>query len=196
MARALATAGFLDLLLCKSEFKSAFRGCPIASRHLHLAVILVSDELGNFYTSQQLAMPFGAVSAVYAWDRLGAALSAILLEVFDIPCSRYVDDLFWVDFKSFAHHAGPLAMRVISLFGFTLEIDKTPEPSTSQEVLGTEVRLVGRENLQLSLTPDARKVASWSPPSKRPSPRTTSGSETQSSWQADSPSQPSQSGAD
>ena len=51
----------------KSDFRSAYRNCPISSRHLSLADILIRDpHSGKLHRSGQLAMPFGAVAAVYA----------------------------------------------------------------------------------------------------------------------------------
>ena len=43
----------------------------------------------------QYAMPFGAVAAVYAWDRVWAAITAILRAYLGLPDLRFVDDLFW-----------------------------------------------------------------------------------------------------
>ena len=43
-------------------------------------------------------MPFGSLAAVYAWDRLGAAVTAILRQLFLLPLLRYVDDLFGIFF--------------------------------------------------------------------------------------------------
>ncbi len=48
------------------------------------------------HVSGVVAMPFGVVGAVYAWDRLGSAITAILFDLLLVPCIRYVDDLFWV----------------------------------------------------------------------------------------------------
>ena len=73
-------------------------------------------------------MPFGAVAAVYAWDRLGAALSSVLREMFLIPVIRYVDDLFWLDFSETSTSCRLLALEVVALLGFILEETKTPPP--------------------------------------------------------------------
>merc|ERR1712023_492777 len=97
-------------------------------------------------------MPFGAVAAVYAWDRVGGALQHILQQMFLLPASRYVDDLFWCDFSSTASHGRALALQVIDTLGFTLAIDKTPPPSASQDILGvTLILTVGQGRLCLHL---------------------------------------------
>jgi hypothetical protein len=158
----LAAAGHIDLKLLKSDFAAAYRGCPILSEHLDLASIIIRAPDGSLHVSAQLAMPFGAVAAVYAWDRLGAALSGILQVMFNIPCSRYVDDLFWADFSSCAEETRSMAIEVISLLGFTLAIDKTPSPAPSQDVLGVTVTLIeSSSGTSLELVPEPRKLEVW-----------------------------------
>ena len=93
--------------------------------------------------SDQYAMLFGAVSAVYAWDRLGGALAAILQHFLVIPCSRYVDDLFWADYSASADSGRVHALRFISLLGFAPATDKTPPAAQIQDVLGISTSLAG-----------------------------------------------------
>ena len=130
------------LHVLKSDFKAAYRSCPILPEHVSLANILVRDpDSGELYVSAQHAMPFGAVSAVYAWDRLGDALTSILQKVFLFPASRYVDDLFMPLWSVHASESRQILLEVISLFGATLAPDKTPEPSRSVPVLGVLVSI-------------------------------------------------------
>ena len=86
-----------SIRLAKSDFSAAYRMCPILGRHLEFSSVLVEDKEGGLWTSTQWVMPFGAVSAVYAWDRLGGAVSRILRKLLLLPLDRYVDDLFWSD---------------------------------------------------------------------------------------------------
>ena len=107
-------------------------------------------------------MPFGAVSAVYAWDRLGGALAAILQHFLIIPCSRYVDDLFWADFSASAADGCLHAPRLVSLLGFTLAPDKTPPAAQTQDVLGISTSLAGPVGSQhLIATVEPRKLTVW-----------------------------------
>eukprot|EP00972_Heterocapsa_arctica_P112063 16429700-Heterocapsa_arctica.AAC.1 len=62
-------------------------------------------------------MPFGAVAAVYAWDRLGEAFNAILRKVFLFPASRYVDDLFVPVWATHAVESRKMLLEIINLFG-------------------------------------------------------------------------------
>ena len=152
-----------DILLLKSDFAAAYRGCPLLSDHLDFARVVVTDPAsGNLFESCLLAMPFGAVAAVYAWDRVGAALQAVLQRMFLLPASRYVDDLFWPDFASCASSGRDLALQVVNMLGFTLAPKKTRAPSVSQDVLGVHLHL--HRELQawtLSTSVDSAKCALW-----------------------------------
>ena len=150
------------LLLAKSDFSNAYRHCPIRSEDLDLAHILLKDGQGRLFQSQQFAMPFGAVAAVYAWDRLGSSIASIVLELLDIPVNRYVDDLFWVDFADIASESRDILLEVVSLLGLTLAVDKTPAPASSQEVLGVACSLkTSEQGLHLLLSPENRKLQVW-----------------------------------
>ena len=103
-------------------------------------------------------MPFGAVGAVYSWDRLGAFLAGVLTDLFDIPVSRYVDDLFTTDFEELAEETREIMLAVVDLLGFTLEKEKTPPPAVEMEVLGVSVAL---DSSGLSFAPEPRKAKLW-----------------------------------
>ena len=149
-----ASTSRTGLSIVKSDFKAAYRSCPIRPSHNRLAGILVRDpSSGRVFYTRQLAMPFGAVSAVYAWDRLGEAFSAILREVFLIPVSRYVDDLFFVIFSDIARESRRILLDVIGLFGAVLSPEKTPRPSPQQVVLGVLARFSGADLLHLEIEP-------------------------------------------
>ena len=91
-------------------------------------------------------------------DRLGAFLTAVLTDPFYIPASRYVDDLFLIDYSECADEARAIMLEVVNLLGFTLEEAKTPPPSFTQDILGVKVEITDSE---LLLTPEPRKVALW-----------------------------------
>ena len=71
---ALSDRGSHDIRLWKADFSSAYRCCPILEEHLPFSTVIVRDAHANVHAFEQLAMPFGAVAAVYAWDRIGEAL--------------------------------------------------------------------------------------------------------------------------
>ena len=69
--RSLSAAGHMDLVLGKSDFSAAYRGFPVLESNLGLSSVLVRKADGSLHVSAQLAMPFGSVAAVYAWNRVG-----------------------------------------------------------------------------------------------------------------------------
>ena len=146
--------------MLKSDIKAAYRSLPLAGSDLGLASVLLRNPGGQLFIATQLAMPFGAVASVYAWDRLGAALAAILQEFLLIPCVRYVDDLFWVDFVAASAECRLAALECIDLLGFTLEESKTLAPSSCQTVLGIKVALVDN-GVSLQYSPEPMKAALW-----------------------------------
>ena len=149
--------------LVKSDFKSAYRACPVDVQGLDFSVIAVRDpHLRRVRLSRQFAMPFGAVGAVYAWDRLAELVVEVLRREFDLPVARYVDDIFFVDFAGTAGEARDIILRVVDAFGLCLEVKKTPLPSVEMVVLGVRVRLVHSQTgapsgIELGLDEDKRR---------------------------------------
>ena len=103
-------------------------------------------------------MPFGAVSAVYAWDRLGEALTAILRKVFLFPASRYVDDLFMPVWASIARESRGILLEVVGIFGAVLSPDKTPPPAAEMPVLGV---LISIGKSRISMTIEQARLDFW-----------------------------------
>ena len=153
--------------LLKSDFKAAYRCCPITSGHLPYANILVQDpSSGVVLEATQYAMPFGAVAAVYAWDRLGEAIVRIIEHILIVAVGRYVDDLFMADFAETSEELRSLLLELVGLLGLTLEETKTPAPGESLEILGVVVALsrlrgVDGMTLRASLTVGQSKRARW-----------------------------------
>ena len=107
-------------------------------------------------------MPFGAVGAVYAWDRVAEAVVEVLRRVFLVPAARYVDDIFFVDFEYTAVRTREIVMAVVDAFGLCLEPDKTPAPAMDMVVLGVRVSLTPGDGaptgIDLRLDSDKRLV--------------------------------------
>lgn len=160
VAQAMRRANPTEALhVMKSDFKAAYRSCPIHPDHVPLANILIRNPVtGEVLVTSQRAMPFGAVSAVYAWDRLGEALTAILREVFLFPASRYVDDLFMPTWASTSSSSRNILLQVIEIFGAVLSPEKTPAPSRSMPVLGV---LVSLESGEVSLQIEPERTLFW-----------------------------------
>ena len=145
----------------KSDFSRAYRSCPIASDHLMFSRCIVNIN-GSLYTSQQFAMPFGAVSAVYAWDRVGEAIVAILRRSFLLPVDRYVDDLFWIDWEPISSESRALLLELVHLIGFTLDPEKSDIPAPKMDILGAHVSIIhGPARLQVHTSVDQAKAQFW-----------------------------------
>ena len=164
-----ATARILrswDLLLSKSDFAAAYRSCPIDPLDHCLSSFLfyleTSPDVFETRVSTQYAMPFGAVGAVYAWDRLGGGVTALLRRLLLLPTGRYVDDLFWIDESSIAAPSRSLVMRFVTALGLQLAADKTPPPSKVMPLLGIQLSVEDIDGVQcLTLLPDPAKLQFW-----------------------------------
>ena len=99
-----------DLDILKADINAAYRRIPIRPKHQRLCHIAFLHK-GEVVIAQHLGLPFGAVSSVHDWDRVGvlrclvlvhiaivfvtgAFLCSLARRVLKIPMKRYVDDLF------------------------------------------------------------------------------------------------------
>jgi len=134
------------MVIIKSDFKAAYRSCPIKKKHLKWTKVIVWDpKEGKYRQTRHFCMPFGAVSAVYAWHRVGQALTTILSTALSIPFNRYVDDIFAAIPEEGSKEARNFCLELIETLGFTLEEEKTPIPSPSSVVLGVQLDIEERE---------------------------------------------------
>ena len=144
-----------DLVVFKSDFKSACRGLPIRPSHKDFAnVVLWHEEFHRLMLATQHAMPFGAVAAVYAWDRLADAIVHVLMVTLCLPIVRYVDGLFGVCFRSQAERVRRCIVELVSTCGFAIELEKPPRSASCQIVLGIQIEIVktarrGRERVHI-----------------------------------------------
>ena len=130
------------LRLIKSDFKAAYRCYLISKAHSEYASLLVRHSTtGEVLEATQYAMPFRAVAAVYARDRLGEAVAHIVEHELVVAVGRYVDDLCMADYAETATELRSFLLELVSLLSLTLEESKSPEPSESLEILGVEVML-------------------------------------------------------
>jgi len=124
--------------LWKRDISSAFRRVPICARHLEFSWVAFWSE-GLVWISQHLGMPFGAVSAVYAWHRVGHALAIIVLCTFRAPLGRYVDDYFGADRQGVTYTGGVCLTIVATLLGFPTDDAKNADNMMRMIVLGAMV---------------------------------------------------------
>lgn len=108
-----------DLVLWKTDFKAAYRCLPVAPDGYYATTSTVYDpEVRDVKTFVHYALPFGHIAAVYAWDRVGHALSHVI----DFWCvaisERYVDDIFGIDFAESAVDLVDFVMWLCAQCGF------------------------------------------------------------------------------
>ena len=155
------------LNIIKSDFRAAYRSCPIRSEHLPFTRIIVwNPDKQCYQETSHNCMPFGSLSAVYAWDRLGQFISKIIARGLSTPVNRYVDDLFLVDYQKSAKELLSSIIELVNFIGLTLDPDKSPEPSPSQTVLGVKVSLSQKKTRNIwhytaDLSLDEIKAENW-----------------------------------
>ena len=88
----------------KADIDAAYRRVPIQPDHRWAAGVAFKHR-GVIYTSTHFAFPFGAKSAVHAWDRVGALLTSIARRIPHIPVLRFVGDFFSAAPEKCAQHS-------------------------------------------------------------------------------------------
>ena len=78
---------------------------------------------------------------MYAWDRVGAAVQMLLNQILLVLLARFVDDLFGADATCLAKTARRYVIEFVDILGFTLVVEKTPDPNSTLTVLGVTTSL-------------------------------------------------------
>ena len=140
--------------LFKVDIDSAFRRVPLCERDRWAAGI--AFKLGqDVFVSRHAACPFGAVSSVHNWERIGAGICFIARKYLKLDLLRYVDDMFGVEGADTVHHAMDCLCRLIRiLFSETAVQDKKVDCGLQLEVLG------------VWMAPNAGGVDCWPAPNK------------------------------
>ena len=156
-----------DLVIFKTDFRSAYRCCPIDPQDQEFSeFVFQNPETGEIEFAIHKAMPFGAIAAVYGWDRLAHAITYLIRKILITPAIRYVDDLFGVMFKRDLEKFQSMLLELVTKLGFTLEEEKTPIPSKESVVLGIELKIEenwvrGDRRLFVRARVDPQKSVIW-----------------------------------
>ena len=126
--------------LWKVDISQAFRRVPIKSEHMQFAWT-VWMHLGCLLVAQHTGMPFGTVSAVYAWHRVGFMLCHVVRVLFLCPAARYVDDFFGASRRGVRWNAGRVLAVICKLLGFPVDDDKSAEDDIRLVILGAECEI-------------------------------------------------------
>ena len=154
----LLTAGIMTQLW-KRDVASAFRRIPIRSDHLDLAWVAWWADNG-IWVAQHLGMPFGTVSAVYAWHRMGHALLLIVMVLFKVPMGRYVDDYFGANREGVTCTGGHCLSVIAALIGLPTDDNKDASDVISVALLEATV-IVHQPNCTVLVKVEKEKAEKW-----------------------------------
>ena len=152
MALAFMRAGVCPRMW-KRDISRAFRRVPVSQSHLDLSWV-VWLHLGVMHVAQHLGMPFGTISAVYAWHRVGFALQWLLIRHLKAPCGRFVDDFFGVSKEGVFWTAGRCLTVLSHVLGFPTDEEKSANDLMTMIVLGIETAIDWpRRSIRTALDP-------------------------------------------
>ena len=144
----------------KADIDSAFRRIPIMPKHRNLAWVAYRNTQGKTQVAGHLAMPFGAVSSVHAWERIGAAIRYLARVLLRLPVFRFVDDFYSAEKATLAQHAKDCFARLVrALMGADAIAEKKLEYGNPLTVLGIDVE-AGHEEVRATVNQE--KAQCWS----------------------------------
>ena len=144
--------------LLKIDIDSAFRRVPIRPAHRWAAYVGFVHK-GTTCLAGHLSMPFGAASSVFAWDRVGAAITKIARVILKIPLLRYVDDMFSAERAECVVHCRDCVVRLVkALLGAGSVSAKKVCSGLPLEVLGVSI---DADTCGAVFWPSEAKVAKW-----------------------------------
>ena len=82
-----------EVVMSKRDVKRAFKTCPLFFEHAEFAWVCFWHD-NQVWAAQMRAAPFGAISSVHAWHRLGEAIQQMVKRLGRAPIARWVDDCF------------------------------------------------------------------------------------------------------
>ena len=117
-----------------------------------LAVVCPSDS--QIYFFEAVALPFGAVSSVLAFNRAARAIRVILSKVFKLVVTNFFDDFCQLELGLLRSSAWSTAETVMNLLGWGISLgdDKRKPFEKSFEILGAIIALPrsGEKVIQVS----------------------------------------------
>ena len=149
----------VEVELWKRDVSQAFRRLPIWAGHLDLTWV-VFLAYGVAYAAQHRGMPFGTISAVYAWHRVGGFLLCVVRRLFLAPGCRYTDDFFGCGRKGVRLTGGHCLSVIADLVGMPCDPLKDAHFVTEMVVLGALVVVdKPRAGVSAQVAPD--KAVKW-----------------------------------
>ena len=143
---------------CQADIDSAYRRIPIKPADRWAAAVTFVHK-GQKLVARHVAMPFGAVSSVHAWDRIAKLLQHIACTLLMLPTLVYVDDFHGSERDATIGHAKDCFARVVdALLGPGAVAKKKLVHGNPLEVLGLLVT-VWPQSVCCKPSPD--KVEAW-----------------------------------
>ena len=101
--------------LWKADVDSAYRRVPLLPRHRrHAKIAFKCNDRINIF--QHCATPFGALSSVHHWERIGTLLCTVARRILHLPVFRFVDDFFAACRGAVAEHSMQIFAMLVHLF--------------------------------------------------------------------------------
>ena len=130
-------------LFWKRDHKKSYRQVPVHPADWPLLVVVFWDarrQRPAFFFHKKL--PFGAVAAVYAYNRVANALIHIARAVLNLPVDNYFDDFWGVGGTLIAARRGfDWFGRLNNFLGLTLKEEKDFLPASTGVLLGVSVSI-------------------------------------------------------
>ena len=122
-------------------------------------MLLRSRHEGNIFISKHVVMPFGAISAVHAWDRIAKLLRTIGRVLLKLPILTYVDDYFGTESEELVEHAKSCFARVVKcLLGDDALSASKLQHGNPLDILGLEFHITPEG---IRCKPSCDKVKKW-----------------------------------
>jgi len=148
-----------DVLIGLEDYVSAFKTlAPEDGQRWAMHMLVFDTDAQEWKVGELLSMPFGAMGSVLAWWRVATALKVILRRLFELVVFYYVDDVQQIEVASTAHHGKFVFTSCMELLGWSLDVAKSQDMSSSAKSLGCEVQIT-KEGVIWSLS--VEKAEKW-----------------------------------
>jgi hypothetical protein len=149
MAPAWSSAHSGDLFGRCLDLKQAYKQLVRHPDDSWASVLAVTNPKdGQIYFFEAVALPFGSVSSVLAFNRAARALRLILTKVFKLVVTNFFDDFCQLELGLLRNSAWMTAESVMSLLGWKISVgeDKRKPFSKTFEILGAVIKLPESES--------------------------------------------------
>ena len=121
------------------DFPHAYKHVPIQENQKEFATIAIAPPAGSLGIATLRTQPFGSKRAPANWPRVANFAKWLLLVVFRIVISVYVDDIFLIEPSETIDSAFGTVEMVCKRLGFVLEGAKEQLPSTNLNLIGADI---------------------------------------------------------